>query len=48
MPEQTENKQVTRQLLEVFEHGRLEAIDALVGVDVSVFLNHVTPDAGHG
>jgi predicted ester cyclase len=40
MPNQTENKHVTRKLLAVFEHGRLEAIDELVDPD---FVNHEAP-----
>jgi predicted ester cyclase len=40
MPNQTENKQVTRELLAVFEHGRLEMIDELVDAD---FVNHEAP-----
>jgi predicted ester cyclase len=40
MSDQTENKRVTRRLLEVFEHGRLEAIDQLVHPE---FLNHEAP-----
>ncbi len=30
MTTQTDNKQVTRQLLAVFEHGRLEELDKVV------------------
>jgi predicted ester cyclase len=40
MPSQTENTQVTRELLAVFEHGRLELIDQLVDSD---FVNHEAP-----
>jgi hypothetical protein len=40
MPNQTENTQVTRELLAVFEHGRLEVIDELVDSD---FVNHEAP-----
>lgn len=40
MTTQTENKQVTRQLLAVFEHDRLEEIDELVDPE---FVNHEPP-----
>lgn len=40
MTTQTDNKQVTRQLLAVFEHGRLEEIDQLVDPE---FVNHEAP-----
>ena len=40
MTTQTGNKQVTRQLLAVFEHGRLEELDQLVHPG---FVNHETP-----
>jgi predicted ester cyclase len=40
MSNETENKRVTRELLAVFEHGRLEAIDELVDPD---FVNQEAP-----
>jgi predicted ester cyclase len=40
MTDTTANKQVTRRLLKVFEHGRLDEIDALVHPD---FINHEAP-----
>jgi hypothetical protein len=40
MTTQTENKQVTRQLLAVFQRGRLEEIDQLVDPQ---FVNHEAP-----
>jgi predicted ester cyclase len=40
MTPQTGNKQITRKLLAVFEHGRLEEIDQLVD---SQFVNHEAP-----
>ena len=40
MTTQTNNKLLTRQLLAVFEHGRLEDIDQLVHPD---FVNHEAP-----
>jgi predicted ester cyclase len=40
MTDRAENTQVTRQLLEVFEHGRLDAIDELVDRE---FINHEAP-----
>lgn len=39
-PTATTNHQVTRRLLEVFEHGRLDEIDTLVHPD---FINHEAP-----
>jgi hypothetical protein len=37
-----QNKRITRQLLaDVFEHGRLEAVDELVHLG---FVNHEAPD----
>jgi predicted ester cyclase len=38
--DRTQNTQVTRQLLEVFEHGKLDAIDELVHPE---FINHEAP-----
>jgi predicted ester cyclase len=40
MTDRAQNTQVTRQLLEVFEHGRLGAIDELVHPE---FINHEAP-----
>ena len=40
MTTHTDNRQVTRQLLAVFEHGRLEAVDQLVHPE---FVNHEAP-----
>ena len=40
MSETTSNKQVTRRLLDVFEHGKLEAVDELVHPQ---FVNHEAP-----
>lgn len=40
MTTQTDNKQVTRQLLAIFEHGRLEEIDRLVHPQ---FVNYEAP-----
>ena len=40
MTDRAQNTQATRQLLEVFEHGRLDAIDELVHPE---FVNHEAP-----
>jgi predicted ester cyclase len=40
MADRAQNTQVTRQLLEVFENGRLDAIDELVHPE---FINHEAP-----
>jgi predicted ester cyclase len=40
MTHPTENTQITRQLLDVFEHGRLEELDSLVDPE---FVNHEAP-----
>jgi predicted ester cyclase len=42
MTDRVQNTQVTRQLLEVFDHGRLDAIDELVHPE---FINHEAPPA---
>ena len=46
MTDRAQNTQATRQLLEVFEHGRLDAIDELVHPE---FVNHAAPPGSpHG